>query len=127
MAGGPYVVPNADVESRGVYTNTNPSGAFRGFGSTQISFAVEVQMNRIAAALGIDPVELRRRNALATGLLAATGHRLGGGVGYRETLEAVGEAIDRERRAVERNGGVPENETGIRDRTIRRIRMPRRR
>jgi aldehyde oxidoreductase len=101
MAGGPYVVPNADVESRGVYTNTNPSGAFRGFGSTQISFAVEVQMNRIAAALGLDPVELRRRNALATGLLSATGHRLGGGVGYRETLDAVGEAIERERRAVE--------------------------
>jgi aldehyde oxidoreductase len=115
MAGGPYVVPNADVESRGVYTNTNPSGAFRGFGSTQISFAVEVQMNRIAAALGIDPVELRRRNALATGLLAATGHRLGGGVGYRETLEAVGEAIDRERRAVEaerRSSGERNRDSG---------------
>ncbi|MDA3947824.1 MAG: molybdopterin-dependent oxidoreductase, partial [Spirochaeta sp.] len=100
MAGGPYVVPNADVESLGVYTNTNPSGAFRGFGSTQISFAVEVQMNRIAAALGIDPVDLRRRNALATGLLSATGHRLGEGVGYRETLEAVAEAIERERQAI---------------------------
>lgn len=100
MAGGPYVVPNADVESIGVYTNTNPSGAFRGFGSTQISFAVEVQMNRIAAALGIDPVALRRRNALATGALSITGHRLGDGIGYRETLESVAAAVERERETI---------------------------
>lgn len=110
MAGGPYVVPNADVESIGVYTNTNPSGAFRGFGSTQISFAVESQINRIAAALGMDPVDIRRRNALATGLLTATGHRLGPGVGYRETLETVADALERERAAVDREraaGRIP--------------------
>ncbi|MFP4431997.1 MAG: molybdopterin-dependent oxidoreductase [Spirochaetaceae bacterium] len=98
MAGGPYEVPSADVESIGVYTNTNPSGAFRGFGSTQISFAVEVQMDKIARRLGIDPIDLRRRNALATGKVTATGHRLGEGVGYPETIERVAEELERVRK-----------------------------
>ena len=89
MAGGPYEVPAADVESIGVYTTTNPAGAFRGFGSTQISFAVEVQMDKIAHHLGIDPIELRRTNALAAGKTTATGHRLREGVGYPETVERV--------------------------------------
>lgn len=100
MAGGPYEVPHADVESIGVYTNTNPSGAFRGFGSTQICFAVELQMDRIARALGIDPVELRRRNALAKGKVTVTGHRLGAGVGYPGTIEAVARALEEARREI---------------------------
>jgi CO/xanthine dehydrogenase Mo-binding subunit/aerobic-type carbon monoxide dehydrogenase small subunit (CoxS/CutS family) len=97
MAGGPYEVPSADVESIGVYTNTNPAGAFRGFGSTQISFAVEVQMDKIARRLGIDPVDLRRRNALAPGKVTATGHRLGEGTGYPETIERVAGELERVR------------------------------
>ncbi|TVR05750.1 MAG: xanthine dehydrogenase [Spirochaetaceae bacterium] len=97
MAGGPYEVPNADVESVGVYTNTNPSGAFRGFGSTQICFAVEVQMDKIARHLGIDPIELRRRNALGPGKVTVTGHRLSAGVGYPQTIEAVAAALQRAR------------------------------
>ncbi|TVR70436.1 MAG: xanthine dehydrogenase [Spirochaetaceae bacterium] len=100
MAGGPYEVPNADVESIGVYTNTNPSGAFRGFGSTQICFAVEMQMDRIARALGIDPVDLRRKNALAEGRVTVTGHRLGAGVGYPGTIEAVAKALEQARREI---------------------------
>ncbi|MFP4375142.1 MAG: molybdopterin-dependent oxidoreductase, partial [Spirochaetaceae bacterium] len=97
MAGGPYEIPSADVESIGVYTNTNPSGAFRGFGSTQISFAVELQMDKIARRLGIDPIDLRRRNALAPGKVTATGHRLGEGVGYPETIECVAAELERVR------------------------------
>lgn len=100
MAGGPYEVPNADVESIGVYTNTNPSGAFRGFGSTQISFAVEMQMDRISRALGIDPIELRRRNALGAGKVTVTGHRLGSGVGYPGTIRAVAEALEEARHEI---------------------------
>ncbi len=100
MAGGPYEVPSADVESIGVYTNTNPSGAFRGFGSTQISFAVEVQMDKIARRLGIDPIDLRRQNALSTGKVTATGHRLGEGVGYPETIERVAEELERARKEI---------------------------
>ena len=94
MAGGPYEVPSADVESIGVYTTTNPAGAFRGFGSTQISFAVEVQMDKIAHRLGIDPIDLRRHNALAEGKVTATGHRLGTGVGYPETIERVAAELE---------------------------------
>ena len=61
---GPYEVPNAQVDSHAVYTNAVPGGAFRGFGGPQAAFAAECQMNKLAAALDIDPVEIRRRNVL---------------------------------------------------------------
>ncbi len=93
MAGGPYEIPNASVNSRGVYTNTNPSGAFRGFGSTQICFAVELQMDKIARALGMDPIELRRKNALAPGKTTVTGHLLPEGNPYPETVNQVADAL----------------------------------
>ena len=99
MAGGPYEIPNVRLESRGVYTNTNPSGAFRGFGSTQIAFASELQMDKIARKLGMDPIELRRRNALAPGKMTVMGHRLSAGVGYLGTLETVRRALERQRTA----------------------------
>ena len=100
MAGGPYVIPASRLESRGVYTNTNPSGAFRGFGSTQICFASEMQMDKIARTLGIDPVELRRRNALAAGKTTVLGHRLSHGVGYLATIDPVADALRRAREQV---------------------------
>jgi CO/xanthine dehydrogenase Mo-binding subunit len=59
---GPYEIPNIKVDVEGVYTNNPPSGAFRGFGAPQAIFAAEMQMNKLAQALGIDPVELRMRN-----------------------------------------------------------------
>ncbi len=96
MAGGPYEIPNVRLESHGVYTNTNPSGAFRGFGSTQISFASELQLDKIACKLGIDPFEIRRRNALERGKVTVMGHRLSDGVGYLETLRLVEEAVKRQ-------------------------------
>ena len=58
-------------------TNTPPNGAFRGFGAPQTQFAIEVHMDRIAEALGIDPVRLRELNALRPGDTTATGQRLG--------------------------------------------------
>ena len=61
---GPYAVPNALIESTCVYTNNPPCGAMRGFGAVQTCFAAEAQMDKLAAALGIDPVELRLLNAL---------------------------------------------------------------
>jgi CO/xanthine dehydrogenase Mo-binding subunit len=67
FAAGPYRVPNAEVRSVGAYTNNPPTGAMRGFGAVQTCFAYEAQMDRLAAALGMDPVELRMRNALADG------------------------------------------------------------
>ncbi len=73
MCLGPYQIPNVHVDARTVYTNNCPSGAFRGFGAPQGHFAAEGQVNRLAAALGMDPVEIRRRNALREGSILATG------------------------------------------------------
>ena len=67
MGAGPYVVPHAELDAWAVYTNNPPCGAMRGFGSVQVCFAHESQMDRFAAELGMDPVELRLRNAMATG------------------------------------------------------------
>ena len=67
FAAGPYRVPNAEVESVGAYTNGPPTGAMRGFGAVQTCFAYEAQMDKLAAALGMDPVALRMRNALDEG------------------------------------------------------------
>lgn len=64
---GPYRVPNARIHAVGAYTNNPPTGAMRGFGAVQSCFAYESQMDRLAAALNIDPVELRERNALRNG------------------------------------------------------------
>ncbi len=64
---GPYRIPNARIDSNAIYTTTVPGGAFRGFGGPQGAFAAECQLNKLAAKLGIDPVEIRRRNALHDG------------------------------------------------------------
>ncbi|HEY3629115.1 MAG TPA: xanthine dehydrogenase family protein molybdopterin-binding subunit [Terracidiphilus sp.] len=69
---GPYACPNVRVRSRAWATNTVPYGAFRGFGAPQAIFAIERHMDEIAAAIGIDPIELRRRNFLRTGDTSAT-------------------------------------------------------
>jgi xanthine dehydrogenase D subunit len=73
MGIGPYVVPSVQVDAFGAYTNNPPCGAMRGFGSVQTAFAYEAQMDTLAAKLGMDPVELRCRNALSEGAVAPTG------------------------------------------------------
>ena len=70
---GPYECPNADLDTYIVYTNNPPCGAMRGFGAVQVCFAYEAQMDKLAAALGLHPVELRRRNAMDTGSSLPTG------------------------------------------------------
>ncbi|TMC75056.1 MAG: xanthine dehydrogenase subunit D [Chloroflexi bacterium] len=67
FAAGPYRVPNARIHTVGAYTNNPPTGAMRGFGAVQSCFAYESQMDRLAAALNVSPVELRERNALRNG------------------------------------------------------------
>ena len=96
-ATGPYAVESVVADSYGIYTHKNPSGAFRGFGSTQASFACEIQMDEIARAIGMDPVELRRRNGFAPGKRTGTGQVLDEGVGYLGTLEAAAVALGRMR------------------------------
>ena len=61
-AGGPYRCPNVRIRARATRTNTPPNGAFRGFGAPQTEFAAEIQLDRIAEALGMSPLEIRRRN-----------------------------------------------------------------
>ena len=60
---GAYTIPNLRFDGYVVYTNRTPTTAMRGFGVTSVSYAVEIQMNRIAETIGIDPLELRLKNA----------------------------------------------------------------
>src|SRR5215216_3341316 len=64
---GPYYVPNALIDAYMVYTNNPPCGAMRGFGAVQACFAHEAQMDKLAEALEMDPVELRIKNAIKPG------------------------------------------------------------
>jgi CO/xanthine dehydrogenase Mo-binding subunit len=86
-ATGPYDCANVRVRSRVLATNTPPNGAFRGFGAPQTLFAAELHMERIAEALRIDSITLRRRNAFDRGSVTATGQVLGESVGARISLE----------------------------------------
>ncbi|HEY8019043.1 MAG TPA: molybdopterin cofactor-binding domain-containing protein, partial [Actinomycetota bacterium] len=88
FAAGPYEMPNALLEGTAVYTNNPPCGAMRGFGAPQVTFAFEAQMDKLAAVLGIDPLELRRRNALRTGSVLPTGQVLHGSAPVREVIDA---------------------------------------
>lgn len=91
-AAGPYMVPYAAVDAWAVRTNNAPAGAMRGPGAVQVCFAHEAQMDKLADALGMDPVELRLRNALSTGTMLTTGQVLDGPVPVGAALRAVAEA-----------------------------------
>jgi CO/xanthine dehydrogenase Mo-binding subunit len=89
---GPYEIPNVAVDTYAVYTNNVPGAAFRGFGGPQGHFAAESQMDRLAEALGMDPVELRLRNVLTDERLLTTGTPIPGGVGLTQTIETAARA-----------------------------------
>jgi CO/xanthine dehydrogenase Mo-binding subunit len=89
FAPGPYAVENAFIESTCVYTNNPPCGAMRGFGAVQTCFAAEAQMDKLAAELGLDPVELRLRNALAPGDRIPTGQKITGSLPVAEVIRAA--------------------------------------
>jgi CO/xanthine dehydrogenase Mo-binding subunit len=86
FAVGPYAVDNVLVEGTCVYTNNPPCGAMRGFGAVQSCFANEAQMDKLAAALELDPVQLRLRNALAPGDALPTGQRVTGALPVAEVI-----------------------------------------
>ena len=92
-ATGPYVMPHAKIDCYAMYTNNAPSGAFRGFGVTQSAFAVESNLDILAAELGMDPAELRRKNVMRVGAETATGQELSESVGLLECLDIVEEDI----------------------------------
>ena len=88
---GPYRVPNALIEGWGVRTNNPPCGAMRGFGNVQTCFAAEAQMDKLASALSMDPVELRLLNALKTGDTLITGQKINGTAPVKEVLTSLSE------------------------------------
>jgi len=89
---GPYRVPNVRVDARVVRTHKIPCGAFRGFGEPQIVFAAESQMDLLAEALHMDPLQIRRLNALEVGDETITGQKLEESVGLRDVLDKVAAA-----------------------------------
>ncbi|MEO8510852.1 MAG: xanthine dehydrogenase family protein molybdopterin-binding subunit [Chloroflexota bacterium] len=114
-AAGPYRCDQVRVRGRAMATNTPPNGAFRGFGAPQTEFAAEMQVNRIAEQLGIDPLELRRRWAYVEGDVTPTGQELRESVAALEVLDraasASGYAERRERTAHERATRRPDART----------------
>ena len=93
---GPYEVPNARADCYAMYTNNPPAGAFRGFGVTQSAFAVESMMDMLAEKLAIDPIELRRINALRVGSITNTGQLLRESVGLDECIDRVVAELERQ-------------------------------
>jgi len=92
---GPYVVPHARADCYAMYTNNPPAGAFRGFGVTQSAFAIESMMDMLAEKLGLDPVELRRINALRLGSVTNTGQTLQESVGLLDCIDRVASEMNR--------------------------------
>jgi CO/xanthine dehydrogenase Mo-binding subunit len=86
FAVGPYAVENVRIDGLAVYTNNPPCGAMRGFGAVQTCFAAEAQMDKLATALDIDPIELRLLNALEPGARLATGQIVEGSLPTQEVI-----------------------------------------
>jgi CO/xanthine dehydrogenase Mo-binding subunit len=99
---GPYEVPSARIDAYVVYTDNPPCGAMRGFGAVQTCFAHEAQMDKLAAALELDPIELRLRNAMTTGTSMPTGAPINCPAPVAELLESV-----RHRALPAEGGGMP--------------------
>ena len=102
-AAGPYIVPNIDTISTSVYTNNVYSDALRGFGSPQVDFCSESLMDEIAKELGMDPVELRKRNMLYEGCTSTTGQHM-----TNVTLDKCWEALDGAAKVEERRKRIAE-------------------
>ena len=90
---GVYNVPNARIDSRAIHTHSVPGGAFRGFGGPQGAFVAESQMNKLASKLGMDPMELRQRNALTDLSDGITQSGLPEGVGVTRVIDACVERV----------------------------------
>ena len=115
IATGPYEVPNVKVDGYNVFTNNLVCGAFRGFGALQATFAAEMQMSKLADALGIDPMVLRLRNALRDGSVLATQSVIPPAVSIRETMMHAAET------AGWTDEGKPQPEGELAEHTLRGI------
>lgn len=97
-ANGAYFTPNAKIRGRAVATNTTPTGAFRGFGAPQSIFAIERQMDKIAKKLGIDPLDLKLKNAIQNGMNFPHKQILENGVSAIDVLSRTAELSDYRRK-----------------------------
>ena len=104
-AAGPYKIPNLKIDSYSIYTNKPPAGAFRGFGVSQSAWAVESQMDIIAAGLRIDPLELRKKNGYDEGDKFVTEETLRA-VGLKQCLDEVAKSIGWEQKGRHRDTGT---------------------
>ncbi|KAB8140665.1 xanthine dehydrogenase family protein [Chloroflexia bacterium SDU3-3] len=95
LATGTYRIPNVALDGYAVYTNNIPSGAFRGFGAPQAQFASELMLARLAEALGMDALELRRKNIYREGDIEPSGDTLPAGVSALPVLEACAAEMER--------------------------------
>ncbi len=87
MCTGPYEIPNVKVDTYTVYTNNVPGGAFRGFGGPQAAFSAEMQINKLADKLNLDPVEIRMRNVIKEGSKLPVKSPMPAGVSLPEVIE----------------------------------------
>jgi xanthine dehydrogenase D subunit len=92
LGAGPYQVPNVSIDVYAAFTNNPPCGAMRGFGAVQACFAYESQMDELARRLGMDPVELRIRNAMSEGSVMPTGQVVDSAAPVAELLRRVSAA-----------------------------------
>ena len=104
---GPYRYTACHVDTDVVYTNNGYAGAFRGFGNTEVCYAVELAVDEIAARLNMDPIDLRLKNCLRPGDTTAHGQKLGDDVAIAECLEQVRQISDWDRKRQEYPPGDP--------------------
>ena len=107
-SGGPYYIPNIKTDVYGVYTNNLPGAAFRGFGAPQALFMAEMQMDKLAEKLGMDPVEFRLKNALRDGDTMSVGTPSPSPVSVVQCIEAAAQRFgwksDQKPETTDRNG-----------------------
>ena len=113
FASGCYEVPHISAGGYAVYTNNVPSGAFRGFGAPQAQFAAEVMVTRLAQAIEMDPVELRRRNIYREGSTEPTQNTLPPGVSAQEVLERCVEEVAARSWATGPSPSISSNNGGV--------------
>ncbi len=116
-AGGPYYWPSVRIRAKAVATNAPPHGAFRGFGAPQSLFAMERHMDRIAQAVGLSPIEIRRRNFLQPGQATTTEQIVREPIDLRRLLDRALNVSDyeskKQRFATENQSGATRKGMGI--------------
>ena len=93
MSGGPYIIPNVRVDARCIRNNNLQGGAFRGYGINQAAISIETALDEMAEKLGIDPFELRRRNAVYPGSCSVGGELLESSMGMHDTIDLCENAL----------------------------------